>query len=161
MPSNRRIAEVSEALARETAAVSPLRWSSRSALQRYVDTAVHIERATRNVRVMQHWIVAVIRDKGPIPEAMPESLRCLGKAVVSLRRELLRGSEPLRTREMVRESVRQAWSAYATGVGFSGGVVVAQVRGAAVDLLIAAGLAPEEAEAAVREAATPRGRKPG
>lgn len=144
-------------IGQETAAVSPLRWSSRSRLQKYVDTAVHIERGTRNARVMQHWIVAVIRDKGPVPEMMPESLRTLSRAVVMLRKELLEGVEPVKTREIIRDAVRQAWAAYADGVGFSGGVVVAQVRGIAVDLLIAAGLSPPDAEEAVREAATPRG----
>jgi hypothetical protein len=145
----------------ETAAVSPLRWSTRSRLQRYVDTAVHIERATRNARVMQHWIVAVIRDKGPVPEALPQSLRTLSRAVVMLRRELFEGVDPVHTRDMIEESVRQAGEAYATGVGFSGGVVVAQIRGMAVDLLIAAGLKPPLAETEVREAATPRGRDRG
>jgi hypothetical protein len=110
---------------------------------------------------MQHWIVAVIRDKTDVPKTMPESLRLLARGVVLLRRELLEGVEPLQTRELVRDAVGEASSAYATGVGFSGGVVVAQVRGAAVDLLIAAGLKPEAAEKAVRDAATPRGRDPG
>jgi uncharacterized membrane protein YgaE (UPF0421/DUF939 family) len=153
--------EESLSTGQETAAVSPLRWSARSELLRYVDSAAHIERATRNVRVMQHWIVAVLRDKEPVPSTLPQALRTLSKAVGTLRREIGEAAASMKTRELVRQAVQQAWSAYAEGVGFAGGVVVAQVRGAAVDLLVAAGLPPAQAETAVREAATPRGQDDG
>jgi uncharacterized membrane protein YgaE (UPF0421/DUF939 family) len=145
----------------ETAAMSPLRWSARSGLERYVDAAVHIERATRDLRVMQVWIVAVIRDHEPIPTDLPKSLHCLSNALTTLRQELDQDTEPLRTRHVVRDAVQEAGSAVANGVGFAGGTVVAQVRGTAVDLLIAAGLVPDEAEATVRESATPRSRDRG
>jgi uncharacterized membrane protein YgaE (UPF0421/DUF939 family) len=148
-------------MGQETTAVSPLRWSARSGLLRYVDVAVHIERATRDLRVMQVWIVAVIRDHEPVPADLPRSLHSLSKAVATLRQELDEDIEPLRTRDMVLDAVREAWSAYTNRVGFAGGSVVAQVRGAAVDLLVAAGLAPADAETVVREAATPRGRDDG
>jgi uncharacterized membrane protein YgaE (UPF0421/DUF939 family) len=144
-------------LGQETTVVSPLRWSARSGLLRYVDVAVHIERTTRDLRVMQVWIVALIRAHEPVPTDLPRSLHGLSNAVATLRRELDEDTEPLRTRDMVLDAVREAWSAYANGVGFDGSTVVAQVRGAAVDLLVAAGLAPADAETVVREAATPRG----
>ena len=128
----------------ETAAMSPLRWSARSGLERYVDAAVHIERAIRDLRVMQVWIVAVIRDHEPIPTDLPKSLHCLSKALTTLRQELDQDTEPLRTRHVVHDAVQEAGSAVANGVGFAGGAVAAQVRGTAVDLLIAAGLVPEK-----------------
>jgi uncharacterized membrane protein YgaE (UPF0421/DUF939 family) len=87
-------------MGQETAAVSPLRWSVRSALLRYVNVAVHIERAIRNVRVMQHWIVAVIRDQEHVPADLPTSLYCLSRAVGALREELAANVEPLRTRDI-------------------------------------------------------------
>jgi uncharacterized UPF0146 family protein len=53
---------------------------------------------------------------------------------------------------LVLEAVALASEAYRVGVGFSGAVVVAQVRSAAVDLLIATGLPEEAADRAVRAA---------
>jgi uncharacterized membrane protein YgaE (UPF0421/DUF939 family) len=148
-------------IGQEAAAVSPLRWSARSDLVRYVDAAVHIERVTRNLRVTQHWIVAVIRDREPIPAGLPRSLHRLSKAVATLRRELDENTEPLRTRDIVCDAVQVASSAYTEGVGFASGTMIAQVRGTAVDLLVAAGRIPNDAEADVREAAIPRGRDRG
>jgi uncharacterized membrane protein YgaE (UPF0421/DUF939 family) len=139
------------ALGEEQAAAAPLRWSSRSHVQRYVDAAVHIERANRNARVMQVWIVTVLRDKEPVGEAMPQSLELLAKAVATLRSELLHDTEPRKTREQICDALREIRAAYRDEVGFAGSVVLAQVRGAAVDLLIAAGLTPDEAEAAARD----------
>jgi hypothetical protein len=124
-------------MGQETAVVSPLRWSARSGLVRYVDASVHIERATRDLRVMQSWIVAVIRDREPVPAGLPKSLHCLSKAVATLRRELDEDTEPLRSRAVVCDAVREASSAYTDGLGFAGGTTVAQVRGTAVDLLVA------------------------
>ncbi len=147
-------------MGQETAVVSPLRWSARSGLVRYVDASVHIERATRDLRVMQSWIVAVIRDREPRPAGLPKSLHCLSSAVATLRRELDEDTEPLRTRALVCDAVREASSAYIDGLGFAGGTMVAQVRGTAVDLLVAAGRVPNDAEGDVREAATPRDRGP-
>ena len=105
-------------MGQETAVVSPLRWSARSGLVRYVDASVHIERATRDLRVMQSWIVAVIRDREPIPAGLPKSLHCLTKAVATLRRELDEDTEPLRTRVLVCDAVREASSAYTDWAGF-------------------------------------------
>ncbi len=139
------------AMGEETAALAPLRWSSRSHVQRYVDVAVHIERANRNARVMQVWIMTVLRDKEPVGEAMPQSLRVLAKAVATLRQELFHDAEPRQTREMICRAVREISAAYRDEVGFAGSVVLAQVRGVAVDLFIAAGFTPDEAEAAARQ----------
>jgi uncharacterized membrane protein YgaE (UPF0421/DUF939 family) len=141
---------------KETTVVSPLRWSSRTALRRYTDAAVHIERATRNARVMHVWIVSAIREREPVHASMPEALRLMAKAVVVFRRDLFHDDEPVQTREIIYDAVREIWSAYRAGVGFSSRVVLAQVRGAVVDLLIAADLTPDEAEAAARKEDGPK-----
>lgn len=142
----------------ETAALSPLRWSHRSSLMRYVEAAVYIDRTTRNVRVLLRRVAFVLRHKEPVPADLPRSLRRLSAAVAMLRQELAEETEPVRTRDLALDAVDEAWSAYADGVGFSGSVVVAQVRSAVADLLAASGLPADEVEAILREAATPRGR---
>lgn len=143
---------------RETATIAPIRRRSRPALDHYVDAAVHIERATRNVRVAQRRVMALLQEGEPVPPGLAASLRRLAEAVRTLRRELARGEEPARSREEALAAVRAAGEAYADGVGFSGSVVVAQIRSAATDLLRATGLAEDEADDAVRRAAAPHGR---
>jgi uncharacterized membrane protein YgaE (UPF0421/DUF939 family) len=145
-------------IGQETAALSPLRWSHRSALMRYVEAAVYIDRTTRNVRVLLRRTAFVLRNHEPVPADLPRSLRRLSAAVAMLRQELAEETEPVRTRDLALEAVHEAWSAYADGVDFSGSVVVAQIRSAVADILAASGLAADEVEAILREAATPRGR---
>ncbi|HET6212813.1 MAG TPA: hypothetical protein VFE14_08080, partial [Micromonosporaceae bacterium] len=54
--------------------------------------------------------------------------------------------------DLAVRAVREAGDAYRVGVGFSGSVVVAQVRSIASDLLRAAGLDHDEAARLVRRA---------
>ena len=140
------------AMGRETATLAPLRWNSRPALARYAEAAVHIDRATRNARVMQRRITTLLDDEEPRPPALSHSLRLLGEAVTTLRRELAAGRDPIGTPERVLEAVRTSQQAYAAGVGFSGSVVVAQLRSAATDLLSAVGMDHREASRTVRRA---------
>ena len=58
--------------------------------------------------------------------------------------------EPKRAREQALRAVRTAGHAYRDGVGFSGAVVVAQVRTTVSDLLVASGLSQEDANHLVR-----------
>jgi uncharacterized membrane protein YgaE (UPF0421/DUF939 family) len=136
--------------AQETATLAPIRWRSRPALHLYLDSAVHIERATRNVRVLARRAAVSLRDGESVPPRLCEGLRRLADAVATLSRELADGRVPIRTRQLILEAVALVSEAYRVGVGFSGAVVVAQVRSAAVDLLLATGLPDNEAARAVR-----------
>ena len=136
-------------IARESATLSPLRWRKRPAITRYTRAAVHIERATRNVRVLARRSADVITGEEPVPDALPEALEALADAVRTLRSELAAEREPTLTRERSLASVRAAEDAYRAGLGFSGGVVVAQVRGAVVDLLRATGIPEARADSLV------------
>jgi hypothetical protein len=136
--------------AQETATLAPIRWRSRPALHLYLDSAVHIERATRNIRVLARRAAVSLRDGESVPPRLCEGLRRLADAVATLRRELADGRLPIRARQLILEAVALVSEAYRVGVGFSGAVVVAQVRSAAVDLLLATGLPENEAARAVR-----------
>jgi uncharacterized membrane protein YgaE (UPF0421/DUF939 family) len=143
-------------IGQEAATLAPLQWRHRPALSRYLHAAVHVERATRNVRVLARRSAAVVVDGEPVPSHLPAALDALALTVRTLRDELAAEREPHEARVQAAATVRTAGEAYRAGVGFSGSVVVAQVRGAVVDLLRATGLPEGRADRLV-DAASPTG----
>ena len=94
----------------------------------------------------------MIEDDEPVPEPMPDAVAHLAEAVRLLRHEFAVGAEPEQARERSLRAVSEAGRAYAQGVGFSGSVVIAQVRTTASDLMVASGIEQEEANRLVRQA---------
>jgi uncharacterized membrane protein YgaE (UPF0421/DUF939 family) len=138
--------------ARENVAFAPARWRARGALAQYVEGAAQLTYALRNVRVLLRRAETALNDKEPIPEVLPVSVRHLGDAVELLRQEWDRGVEPMAARERALRAVGESGRAYREGVGYSGGVVVAQTRTAVADLLRATGVEYAEATRQVRHA---------
>jgi uncharacterized membrane protein YgaE (UPF0421/DUF939 family) len=138
--------------ARENVAFAPARWRARGALAQYVEGAAQLTYALRNVRVLLRRAETALNDKEPIPEVLPVSVRHLGDAVELLRQEWDRGVEPMAARERALRAVAESGRAYREGVGYSGGVVVAQARTAVADLLRATGVEYAEATRQVRHA---------
>ena len=91
-------------------------------------------------------------DDEPIPAVLAVSVGLLGDAVDLLRQEWARGVEPVAARERALRAAAECGQAYEEGVGFSGGVIVAQVRTAATDILRASGVDYAEAPRLVRRA---------
>jgi uncharacterized membrane protein YgaE (UPF0421/DUF939 family) len=147
--------------ARENVAFAPARWRNRGALAQYVDGAPQLTYALRNVRVMIRRSQTALSDRERVPEMLPASIRHLGDAVDQLRQEWARGVEPTATRERALRAAAESGRAYETGVGYSGGVVVAQIRTAVADLLRATGVEYAEATRQVRTAVGWRGRAHG
>jgi uncharacterized membrane protein YgaE (UPF0421/DUF939 family) len=140
------------AAGQETATVAPVRWRVRGALAQYVESAEYVARALRNTRVLVRRSVVLLRDGEVVPPALPRAVDTLGDAVSWLRKELGDGVEPEATRGRALRAVGEAAEAYKEGVGFSGSVVVAQVRSTANDLLRASGVRPPDADRLVRRA---------
>jgi hypothetical protein len=138
------------AVANETVSLAPVRWRARAPLAQYAEGAVHIDRAIRNGRVLARRAVSMLDDGEQLPAELLIGIRTLGDAVRTLRKELADGVEPKRTRETALEAVAHAADAYRVGVGFSGSVVVAQVRSITTDLLRATGLDEKTSVRAVR-----------
>ncbi len=136
--------------ANETASLAPVRWRARAPLAQYADARVHIDRAIRNGRVLARRAIAMIEDGEVIQVELLTGVRTLAEAVRTLRTELADGAEPKRTRGLALEAVAHGADAYRRGVGFSGGVVVAQIRSTASDLLRASGLDESTSTRAVR-----------
>ncbi|MGB2571080.1 FUSC family protein [Micromonospora citrea] len=137
--------------AKETSTLSPARWHRRSELTHYAEAADPIDRAMRNSGTLIRRAVTMIEDEEPIPEPMPDAVAHLAESVRLLRHEFAVGAEPEQARERSLRAVSEAGRAYAQGVGFSGSVVIAQVRTTASDLMVASGIEQEEANRLVRQ----------
>jgi hypothetical protein len=140
------------AAAGENSAIAPARWRSRGALTQYADSADHLTYALRNIRVLIRRILTALGDGEAIPDVLPTALGLLADAVRLLRRELADGNEPVAARERALRATVETGRAYDQGVGFSGGVVVAQIRTTVADLLRATGIEHAEAKRLVRRA---------
>lgn len=146
------------AAASENVAFAPARWRSRGALSLYVDGADELTYALRNVRVLARRVITGLDDGEPIPQCLPTSIGLLADALDLLREEWAKGVEPVATRERALRAAAEAGRAYDEGVGFSGGVVVAQIRTTVSDLLRATGIEHAEAPRLVRRAIGRHGR---
>lgn len=139
--------------AREASTLSPVHWHQRRGpVGRYAQAAEPIDRAMRNSGTLIRRAVTLIEDDEPVPESLPRAVADLAEAVRVLKRQFAAGAEPDRAREQSLRAVRMAGRAYREGVGFSGAVVVAQVRTTVSDLLVATGLSQEDANQLVRRA---------
>ncbi|MEQ7127927.1 FUSC family protein [Actinopolymorpha sp. B11F2] len=124
---------------REIARIAPVRWRARGHLTSYVDAVTDLDHAVRNTRVLARRVIVVIRDDEPVPPNLVASVRRLAESVRTLRNELARGVEPRAARRGLVDAAELATSAV-DACGFSGKVVVAQVRSCVHDLLHASGL---------------------
>ncbi|MEU7773517.1 FUSC family protein [Micromonospora taraxaci] len=137
--------------AREASTLSPVHWHQRRGpVGRYAQAAEPIDRAMRNSGTLIRRAVTLIEDDEPVPEPLPRAVADLAEAVRVLKRQFAAGAEPDRAREQSLRAVQMAGRAYREGVGFSGAVVVAQIRTTVSDLLVASGLTQDEANLLVR-----------
>nr|WP_241562889.1 FUSC family protein [Micromonospora costi] len=142
--------------AREASTLSPVRWESRQGpVGRYARAVEPVDRAMRNSGTLIRRTVTLIEDEEPIPEALPVAVLLLAEATRVLRREFATADEPDEARERALRAVSEAGRAYRAGVGFSGAVVVAQVRTTTSDLLVATGVEQEDANRLVRDSFGP------
>ncbi|MET8039747.1 FUSC family protein [Micromonospora sp. NPDC005215] len=148
------LATLAEAIegAKETATLSPARWHRRDELIHYAKAADPIDRAMRNTGTLIRRSVTLIEDEEPVPDPMPDAINHLAESVRLLKHEFAAGEEPEKARERSLRAVSEAGRAYGAGVGFSGSVVVAQIRTTASDLLVASGIEQEEANRWIRTA---------
>ncbi|MFD6678625.1 FUSC family protein [Micromonospora parva] len=148
------LATLGEAIegAKETATLSPARWHRRDELTHYAEAADPIDRAMRNSGTLIRRSVTLVEDEEPVPDPMPDAIGHLAESVRLLKHEFAAGEEPEKARERSLRAVSEAGRAYGAGVGFSGSVVVAQIRTTASDLLVASGIEQEEANRWIRTA---------
>ncbi|PZV96448.1 Uncharacterized membrane protein YgaE, UPF0421/DUF939 family [Micromonospora phaseoli] len=148
----RQIGDVVTA-AEEVVRFSPLRWRRRRALAAYRAGAEHLDRAFRNSRTLVRRIGTALRDHEPVPGDLPAAVEHFGQGVRLLHQEFLAMREPVQTRERVLRAVREAGAACRQEIGFSGTIVVSQLRTVANDMLRATGIPGRDARRLVRRAA--------
>lgn len=154
-PKLDRLDEMVEA-AGEVVRLSPIRWRSRRVLGGYRHGAKHMARSFRNSRALVRRIGTTLRHGEPMPEQLPAAVEEFGEAVRLLRHAFLTGGDPTPARDGVLRAVRAAGAACRQDMGFSGTIVVSQLRTAANDLLRAVGVPAGEARRLVRRAAAGR-----
>jgi uncharacterized membrane protein YgaE (UPF0421/DUF939 family) len=138
--------------AREAVSLAPVQWRRRQVFEQIAYAVEHMDRTVDSIQQMIRREVTLIRDDEPVPDCLVQSVGCFAEAVRVLNEEFGRGRPPVQSRETLRDAIEAAGKAYSQGVGFSGGVVVGQLRSAGSDLLQATGLSNEEAIRLVREA---------
>ncbi|RLP96954.1 aromatic acid exporter family protein [Micromonospora sp. CV4] len=146
-----RVLREAVAGAREVTRLSPLSWRYRhGVLSHYARTAEPLERAMGSSGTLIRRAVTVIEDKEPVPAAMIDAVRGLAEAVRTLHDEFAARSEPHEAQAKALQAVHRAGAAYKNDIGFSGTVVLAQIRTTASDLLVASGLSQADANERVR-----------
>jgi uncharacterized membrane protein YgaE (UPF0421/DUF939 family) len=140
------------AAARDMSRLTPTRRTTRVTMARYERAAVHVDRATRNTRVLARAAVRAV-ELLPAPPGGGAALEQLARAVEAVGAELDEGTGLADVREAALAAVREATAAFSAEQEFATAVLLGQVRTTAVDLLRAAGLDLEEARPLVREAA--------
>jgi uncharacterized membrane protein YgaE (UPF0421/DUF939 family) len=145
----------------EIAAIAPLRWRSRGVLGQYVESYPHVARAVRDTRVLTGRSLSVIQDAEVVPETLVVAIDSLAEAVTRLRYELASEAEPVASREAALRAVKASAAAYQGELGFSGGVVVAQIRSIASDLIAAGGEQLDEVRRLVRRTVKLSRKAPG
>lgn len=148
------LAELEEAIqgGQETTTLAPVRWHRRTELTQYVEGAKYFNLAVHNAGALVRRAVTLLEDEEPVPRPLPAAVARLAESVRLLQHELSAGTEPEGARERALCAVAEAGKAYDEGVGFSGSVVVAQVRTTASDLIRATGIERVEANRLVRKA---------
>ncbi|MCX5121776.1 FUSC family protein [Micromonospora sp. NBC_00362] len=139
--------------AKESTTLAPVSWRYRRGIIRHYSAAAEpIDRAMRNSGTLIRRAVTLIEDQEPVPVALRSAVQALGESVQLLRNEFASGKDPADARARALGAVLSAGVAYRARVGFSGSVVVAQVRTTASDILVASGMPQAEANRNVRDA---------
>jgi len=145
----------------EIAAVAALRWRSRGTLGRYIESYPHLARALRDTRVLTRRVQTMIQDAEAVPDKLVGAIDGLAEAVTQLRYELASNAKPTATRAAALRAVQVSAEAYQGDLGFSGGVVVAQIRSIASDLIAAMGEKPGDVRRLIRQTAKLSRKPPG
>jgi uncharacterized membrane protein YgaE (UPF0421/DUF939 family) len=145
--------EQAVAAGRETLQLAPFARATRAQFARYVRAQAQIDKAITSVETLSRGIVRALKFGDNVPAPMPEAIRDLASAVRRLEESLDDPSGEISVREpALRAAVHATVVLEQTG-NLSVNAIVVQVRAAAVDLMRGSGVAGEESERLVREAA--------
>ncbi|MBL6279570.1 FUSC family protein [Micromonospora fiedleri] len=135
----------------EAVAISPARWHRRKEFEHYERGTRYLALAIRGGQEMLRRAATAIRDDEPMPPGLAAAVHYFGDALALLQVEAESGRPTDRSEQLILKAVDRAAEAYAEGVGFSGSVVVAQIRTVATDLLRSLGCDEQEASGVIRK----------
>lgn len=136
--------------AQEITGLTPLRRSRRRQLLRYTTAADHLDYALRNTRILARRAHVALRDDEALSPSLPALLSTLADGVDDMRRNLAAGHDPAEARAALLVAARSISTAESQDQGFSGRVMLAQLRSATVDLLRASGMDRDHARCALQ-----------
>ncbi|WP_203999586.1 FUSC family protein [Micromonospora lutea] len=136
--------------AQEAVAISPARWHRRREFEHYRRGIRYLDPAIRAGQEMVRRAATAAHDGEPMPRGLASAVHYFGDALALLQVEVESAQHTDRSEQLILKAVDRAAEAYHDGVGFSGSVVVAQIRTVATDLLRSLGCHDEEAVAVIR-----------
>lgn len=139
----------------EVATIAPLRRRRLTELKRIEVAAVRADYALRNARVLARRALAALRDHEPIPPQLPDRLDEVAGAARLLADEMGRGVDPDGARRALLAVANRLGDASLQETGFSGQVVLAQLRSVVLDLLQATGMPRADAATALPRPPSP------
>lgn len=145
--------EQAVAAGRETLHLAPFARATRAQFARYVRAQSQIDSVITSVETLSRGVVHALQLGDNVPAPVPEAIRDLSSAVRRLEESLGDPSGKVSAREPALRAAGQATLVLEQTANLSVSAIVLQVRSAAVDLLRGSGVAREEAERVVREAA--------
>lgn len=138
---------------RETLRLAPFGGKMRRHFARYVETSAQIHSALTSVETLSRAALRALQLSENAPPPVYEAVRDLASAVRRLDESLDDPYGRTLVREPALRAAARATLAFEQTGNLSVSVIVVQVRNAAVDLLRGSGLAADDAERLVREAA--------
>jgi uncharacterized membrane protein YgaE (UPF0421/DUF939 family) len=150
-----RLGELDSAVdaGREMLHLAPFRRGTREQFARYEQAAAQIRTALTSVEALSRGAVRALSVGDNVPAPVPDSVRDLAESVRTLDEYLDDPAGRPVVREPALRAAAQATLVLEQTANLSVSVIVAQVRSTAVDLIRGWGLARDEAERLVREAA--------
>ena len=150
-----RLDDLEDAVAagRETLRLAPFRGGTREQFARYEEAAVQIRTALTSVQTLSRGAARALDVRDNVPAPVPDALRELAETVRTLDEYLDDPAGRPRVREPALRAAARATLVLEQTSNLSVSVIVAQVRSMAVDLIRGWGVARDEAERLVRDAA--------
>ncbi len=130
--------------------MSPARWHRRGEFEHYQRGTRYLDLSVGGGQEMLRRAATAVRDGEPMPAGLSAAVHYFGDALALLQVEAESRQRTTRSEQLVLRAVDRAAEAYDEGVGFSGSVVVAQIRTVATDLLRSLGCHEEEAVEVIR-----------
>ncbi|SBT44410.1 FUSC family protein [Micromonospora narathiwatensis] len=141
--------------AEEVVTIAPWwRHQRRSRYQQIRAAANQLDGFTTDIRVMIRRVATLLEYQEPLPPSLHRAVSALGDALSHLRRECATARGSGQARKSILEAARLAGQSDRAQIGPFGETITLQIRSAASDLMRATGIAPQQANQLVREAAT-------